>query len=102
MHNKSKKSEVATRIKKVRRRVRRRATCADSSPPQVLVAVAAAKAGGGSLETLNTLLSEAYKVIDKAAGKGIMKKNTATRRKSLIARARNSVTAAPAAAPSAA
>jgi ribosomal protein S20 len=54
--------------------------------PQVLVAVAAAKAGGGSTEALNTLLSEAYQVIDKAAGKGILKKNTA----------------APAAAPSAA
>ena len=48
--------------------------------------MAAAKAGGGSTEALNTLLSEAYQVIDKAAGKGILKKNTA----------------APAAAPSAA
>ncbi len=71
-------------------------------PRQVLVAVAAAKAGGGSAEALNTLLSEAYKVIDKAAGKGILKKNTAARRKSLIGLARDSVTAAPAAAPTAA
>ena len=102
MHNKSKKSEVATRIKKARHRAggwRRRAAL--TRAPQVLVAVAAAKSGGGSTEVLNTLLSEAYKVIDKAAGKGILKKNTAARRKSLIALALDSVTAAPAAAPSA-
>ena len=59
-----------------------------------MAAVAAAKAGGGAAEAIDALLSEAYKTIDKAAGKGILKKNTAARRKALVANARNSVTAA--------
>jgi ribosomal protein S20 len=64
--------------------------------PQVFAAVAAAKAAGGeaAMATVEALLSEAYKTIDQAAGKGILKKNTAARRKALVANARNSVTAA--------
>jgi ribosomal protein S20 len=40
------------------------------------------------------LLSEAYKCIDQAAAKGILKKNTAARRKSLVGRAVGSVATA--------
>jgi ribosomal protein S20 len=60
-----------------------------------MVAVAAAKASGddAAKASIETLLSEAYKTIDMAASKGILKKNTAARRKALVARARNSVTA---------
>ena len=57
-------------------------------------AVAAAKAGSGEAASIEALLSEAYKTIDQAASKGILKKNTAARRKALVANARNSVTAA--------
>jgi ribosomal protein S20 len=58
-----------------------------------MVAVAAAKASGAAdaMGAIETLLSEAYKTIDMAASKGILKKNTAARRKALVANARNSV-----------
>ncbi len=101
MYNKSKKSEVATRIKKASSCVALHAlrACAHAGARtfflQVMVAVAAAKAGGGEAAagTIETLLREAYKTIDMAASKGILKKNTAARRKALVANARNSVTA---------
>lgn len=88
MYNKSKKSEVSTRIKKV------------------LVAVAAAKAAPAdaapaALAAVDALLGEAYKAIAKACSKGVLKKNTAGRRLSLVARAKNTLAvagAAPAAA----
>ena len=38
-------------------------------------------------------MNEAYKCIDQAAAKGIIKMNTAARRKSLVARTRNAVAA---------
>jgi len=88
---------------------------------QVLVAVAEAQSAGGeaALSAVNALLSQAYKTIDKAvrgraagvllrltctmqAGKGVLKKNTAARRKSLVARAFASLSAAAPAAPAAA
>jgi len=37
------------------------------------------------VETANTALSVAYKELDKAVSKGIMKKNTASRRKARLA-----------------
>ena len=57
-------------------------------------AVAAAETGGADKAALDALLSEAYKTIDKAAAKGILKKNTAARRKALVANARNAAVAA--------
>jgi ribosomal protein S20 len=77
MYNKSTKSEVATRIKKVMQSV------ADAQ--------AAGNAGSAAMAVL---LSEAYKCIDQAAAKGILKKNTAARRKSLVGRAVGSVATA--------
>ncbi len=68
---------------------------------KVLAAVAAAKASTDPavLSTVDVLLSAAIKTIDKAASKGILKKNTAARRKSLVCRACNTLpsTSAPAA-----
>ena len=41
---------------------------------------------------LNALLSKAYQLCDKAAGKGIIHKNTAARRKSRLTKAVNKLT----------
>ncbi len=41
----------------------------------------------GTTEEKNTKLSVAYKAIDKAAKRGIIKKNTAARKKSRLAKA---------------
>ncbi|MFY9457446.1 MAG: 30S ribosomal protein S20 [Candidatus Spechtbacterales bacterium] len=43
-------------------------------------------AGDGKLEDLKRLLPSLYKALDKAVKVGILKKNTAARRKSLVAR----------------
>ena len=97
MYNKSTKSEVATRIKKVSCLSSEHEGRASASPrlhlPQVLVAVAASQEGKAEASVVDALLSEAYKCIDQAAAKGIIKANTAARRKSLVARTRNAVDA---------
>lgn len=77
LYNKSHKSEIATRMKKV------------------LQALAAFKAAPPSSEAdlapVGTLLSEAYQVLDKAQVKGILHRNTVARRKARLARARQQV-----------
>lgn len=74
VYNKSRKSEIATRMKKV-------FTALDefkASPPK----------SESDLEPVGALISEAYQVIDKAVVKGIMHRNTAARRKARLAKAR--------------
>lgn len=76
-YNKARKSEIATRIKKV-------FTALDAyktTPP----------ASEADLAPVATLLSEAYQVIDKAVVKGVLHSNTAARRKARLARARRNV-----------
>jgi len=46
----------------------------------------AEKAPTDSLENIRKVLSKAYKAIDKAAKRGIIKENTASRKKSQLAR----------------
>lgn len=131
MYNKSNKSEISTRIKKVRRLTGHRGSllaCLSCRrvlirelyrplcfyyPLQIMVAAAGAKEGDAKAkDSLSQLLSEAYQTIDKAvsapyryhslgsrvrghilrgsaflqAGKGILKANTAARRKAMVAR----------------
>ena len=77
VYNKSRKSEIATRIKKV-------LTALDAfkaSPP----------ASEADLAPVGSLINEAYQVIDKAVGKGILHSNTGARRKARLARARRNV-----------
>jgi small subunit ribosomal protein S20 len=77
MYNKSRKSEIATRMKKV-------FTALDefkANPPK----------SEGDLEPVGKLMSEAYQVIDKAVVKGILHRNTAARRKARLAKARQYV-----------
>ena len=77
MYNKSRKSEIATRMKKV------------------LVALEAFKENPPKSEEelapVGQLMSEAYQVIDKAVVKGILHRNTAARRKARLAKARKFV-----------
>ena len=44
------------------------------------------KSSGDSFEKIQGVLSKAYKAIDKTAKKGIIKKNTAARKKSQLAK----------------
>ena len=44
------------------------------------------KVSGDSLKKIQEVLSKAYKAIDKTAKKGIIKKNTAARKKSQLAK----------------
>jgi small subunit ribosomal protein S20 len=77
MANKSRKSEIATRIKKVM-------TALDlfkATPPT----------SEADLAPVSGLLSEAYQVIDKAVSVGVLHRNTAARRKARLARARKTV-----------
>jgi len=48
----------------------------------------------GSLESASDKLTAAVKVLDKAAGKGVLHKNTAARKKSRMAKRLNKLTAA--------
>ncbi len=75
-YNKSRKSEITTRMKKV------------------MVALDAAKGqvtSEADLAPVQTLINEAYQVIDKAVVKGILHSNTAARRKARLAKARQIV-----------
>ncbi len=76
-YNKSRKSEIATRMKKV-------FTALDaykSAPP----------ATEADLAPVSSLISETYQVLDKAVVKGILHTNTAARRKARLAKARRNV-----------
>lgn len=77
VYNKARKSEIATRIKKV-------FIALDefkNSPPT----------SEADLAPVGSLLAEAYQVIDKAVVKGVLHANTAARRKARLARARRNV-----------
>lgn len=76
MYHKMRRSEMATRIKKV------------------LVLSAELKSSDCSqddLKPLDTLINEAYKVLDKGVKTHTIKKNTAARRKSRLAKAKKSI-----------
>lgn len=77
LYNKSRKSEIATRMKKV------------------FVALDGFKANPpkseDELAPVGKLMSEAYQVIDKAVVKGVLHRNTAARRKARLAKARKYV-----------
>ena len=77
LYNKSRKSEIATRIKKV-------LTALDAFK-------AAPPASEADLAPVAGLISEAYQVLDKAVVKGILHRNTAARRKARLAKARKFV-----------
>ncbi|WPT15997.1 30S ribosomal protein S20 [Picochlorum sp. SENEW3] len=77
MYNKSRKSEIATRMKKVFTALEE----FKGNPPK----------SESDLEPVSTLMSEAYQVIDKAVVKGILHRNTAARRKARLAKARQYV-----------
>lgn len=71
IRNTSVKSAIKTKIKKVE------------------LAIA-----GGDIESARTMFSKAVSALDSAAAKGIIKKNTASRKKSRLARKINSARAA--------
>ncbi|KAK9846286.1 hypothetical protein WJX81_001011 [Elliptochloris bilobata] len=73
-YNKSRKSAVATRMRKVFKAI------ADLGQVQEEAALA----------PVEKLISEAYKEVDKAVSKGVIHKNTAARRKSRLAAAKRS------------
>ncbi|KAL4444306.1 hypothetical protein ABPG75_012043 [Micractinium tetrahymenae] len=77
LYNKSRKSEIATRMKKV------------------FVALdgfkAAPPAAEADLAPVQVLINQAYQVIDKAVSKGVLHKSTAARRKARLAVARQNV-----------
>ncbi|PRW56415.1 30S ribosomal chloroplastic [Chlorella sorokiniana] len=77
MYNKARKSEVATRMKKV-------LTALDAFK-------AAPPAAEADLAPVQALINEAYQVIDKAVSKGVLHINTAARRKARLAKARQNV-----------
>jgi small subunit ribosomal protein S20 len=77
MYNKSRKSEIATRMKKVFTALEE----FKGNPPK----------SESDLEPVSTLMGEAYQVIDKAVVKGILHRNTAARRKARLAKARKYV-----------
>merc|ERR1712100_63738 len=74
-YNKARKSEIATRIKKVR-------TLAEMLLPS---------ATEDNVAELEKLISEATKSVDKAAAKGVLHKNTGARRKSKMAKCKHAV-----------
>lgn len=76
-YNKARKSEIATRMKKVFVAL----DAFKSSPPTSEV----------DLAPVGSLMAEAYQVIDKAVRKGVLHENTGARRKSRLARARKNV-----------
>lgn len=74
---------ITSSAKKAHRQSVRRAKLNDKRRTAVRGAVKAIRtAGKGDLKTL----AEAYKAIDKAVKRGLIKKNTAARRKSKLAR----------------
>jgi small subunit ribosomal protein S20 len=75
--NKSRKSEIATRIKKVFNALE----LFKATPPT----------SEAELAPVGTLMSEAYQVIDKAVSVGVLHRNTGARRKARLARARTTV-----------
>ncbi|MEW5298672.1 MAG: hypothetical protein WDW36_001764 [Sanguina aurantia] len=77
MYNRKRKSACATRIKKVLVS----ATGLMAKPPS----------SEEEIKPLDTLISEAYSEIDKARVKGILHRNTASRKKARLARARRKV-----------
>jgi small subunit ribosomal protein S20 len=77
VYNKSKKSEIATRMKKVFTALEE----FKASPPK----------SESDLEPVGALMREAYQVIDKAVVKGVLHRNTADRRKARLAKARQYV-----------
>jgi len=74
-YNKARKSEIATRIKKVR----------------TLAEVLLPSATEENVAELEKLISEATKTVDKAVAKGVLHKNTGARRKSRMARMKQGV-----------
>eukprot|EP00887_Chlorella_sp_A99_P006078 scaffold22.g6078.t1 len=115
MANKSRKSEIATRMKKARgaglgaglrvqgighgrkRGVRLGWRCAAAAqrPNAVFAALDAFKsappASEADLAPVQKLINEAYQVIDKAVGKGVLHSNTGARRKARLAAARRNL-----------
>lgn len=77
MANKSRKSEIATRMKKVFAAL----DAFKSAPP----------ASEADLAPVQKLINEAYQVIDKAVGKGVLHSNTGARRKARLAAARRNL-----------
>jgi small subunit ribosomal protein S20 len=77
LYNKSRKSEITTRMKKVLSALESFKT----TPP----------ASEAELAPVAGLLNEAYACIDKAVVKGVMHRNTAARRKARLAKARRTV-----------
>lgn len=77
VYNKSRKSEIATRMKKVFTALEE----FKASPPK----------SESDLEPVGLLMREAYQVIDKAVVKGVLHRNTADRRKARLAKARQYV-----------
>lgn len=74
-YNKARKSEIATRIKKVR----------------TLAEILLPAATEDNVAELEKLISEATKSVDKAVSKGVLHKNTGARRKSRMARCKQAV-----------
>ena len=77
LYNKSRKSEIATRMKKVFLAL----DGFKANPPK----------SEDELAPVGKLMSEAYQVIDKAVVKGVLHRNTAARRKARLAKARKYV-----------
>ncbi|KAI3427963.1 hypothetical protein D9Q98_006353 [Chlorella vulgaris] len=77
VNNKSRKSEVATRMKKVFAAL----DGFKAAPP----------AAEADLAPVQTLINQAYQVIDKAVSNGVLHRNTAARRKARLAAARRNV-----------
>jgi small subunit ribosomal protein S20 len=77
MYNKSRKSEITTRMKKVFVALEG----FKASPP----------ASEADLAPVQVLINEAFQVIDKAVVKGILHRNTADRRKARLSKARQIV-----------
>ena len=74
-YTKARKSEIATRIKKVR----------------TLAEILLPAATEDNVAELEKLISEATKSVDKAVSKGVLHKNTGARRKSRMARCKQAV-----------
>mmetsp|Transcript_11987 Transcript_11987/g.43778 ORF Transcript_11987/g.43778 Transcript_11987/m.43778 type:complete len:179 (-) Transcript_11987:334-870(-) len=72
LYNKARKSEIKTRTKKV----------------LTLCEQATASGDASQLDTIEKYISEAFKTIDKAKKTGVLKANTADRRKARLSRAK--------------
>ncbi|CAI9286478.1 unnamed protein product [Lactuca saligna] len=77
LYNKSRKSEIRTRMKKVLEELEVLRKKADAQPEEVL--------------GVEKLIAEAYSVIDKAVQVGTLHRNTGARRKSRLARRKKAV-----------